>query len=192
MKLGQKTTIRGGRKKEERMNKVKESIRSIPGWPIEGVIFRDLTTLMQDPEAFRESCDILVERYKDQNIDKIVGIDARGFVFGAVLAYKLGIGFVPVRKKGKLPHKTIEQSYSLENGEGTLEMHEDSIEAGERVVIVDDLIATGGTVGATVNLVRKLGGDILECAFIVELPDLKGRDQVKDCKIFSIAEFEGL
>lgn len=170
---------------------LKATIRSIPGWPIEGVIFRDLTTLMQNPEAFRESCDILYERYKDQGIDKIVGIDARGFVFGAVLAYKLGIGFVPVRKKGKLPHKTIEESYSLEYGTDTLEIHEDAVEKGEKVIIVDDLIATGGTVGATVKLVKKLGADLVECAFIVELPDLKGRDQIPGIKVFSITAFEG-
>ncbi|THB74169.1 MAG: adenine phosphoribosyltransferase [Desulfobacteraceae bacterium] len=170
---------------------LKDTIRSIPGWPIEGVIFRDLTTLMQDPEAYRESCDILYDRYKDMNIDKIVGIDARGFVFGAVLAYKLGIGFVPVRKKGKLPYNTIEESYSLEYGEAVMEIHEDAIASGERVIVVDDLIATGGTIGAAVKLVRKLGGDILECAFVVELPDLKGREQIKDCKVFSITEFEG-
>ncbi len=170
---------------------LKATIRSIPDWPIKGVIFRDLTTLMQDPDAFRESCDVLYERYKDQNIDKIVGIDARGFVFGAVLAYKLGIGFIPVRKKGKLPHNTIEETYSLEYGEDTLEIHEDALDKGDKVIVVDDLIATGGTVGATVSLVEKLGAQILECAFVVELPDLKGRDKIKNCKVFSITEFEG-
>ena len=170
---------------------LKKTIRSIPDWPIKGVIFRDLTTLMQDPAAFRASCDVLYDRYKAMNIDKIVGIDARGFVFGAVLAYKLDIGFIPVRKKGKLPSKTIQETYSLEYGKDTLEIHEDAVKEGEKVVIVDDLIATGGTVGATVKLVKKLGADIIECAFIVELPDLKGRDQIKDCKVYSIAEFEG-
>jgi len=170
---------------------LKETIRSIKDWPIKGVIFRDLTTLMQDPAAFRESCDILYERYKDMNIDKIVGIDARGFVFGAVLAYKLDIGFIPVRKKGKLPWKTIQKTYSLEYGEDTIEIHEDAIEKGEKVIIVDDLIATGGTIGATVKLVKQLGADIIECAFVVELPDLKGRDQIQGCKVFSITEFEG-
>jgi len=170
---------------------LKSTIRSIPGWPIEGVIFRDLTTLMQQPDAFAESCDVLYERYKDKGIDKIVGIDARGFVFGAVLAYKLGIGFIPVRKKGKLPYKTIQESYSLEYGEDTLEIHEDAIEKGERVIIVDDLIATGGTVGATVKLVNKLGAQLIECAFIVELPDLKGRAQIPGIPVFSITEFEG-
>ena len=170
---------------------LKETIRSLPDWPIKGVIFRDLTTLMQNPDAFRESCDILFERYKDMGIDKIVGIDARGFVFGAVLAYKLGIGFVPVRKKGKLPCKTIQETYSLEYGEDTLEIHEDAVEKGEKVIIVDDLIATGGTIGATVKLVKKLGADIIECAFVVELPELKGRDQIQGCKVFAITEFEG-
>jgi len=176
---------------EDRIIELKKTIRSIHDWPIKGVIFRDLTTLMQNPEAFRESCDILFERYKDKNIDKIVGIDARGFVFGAVLAYKLGIGFVPVRKKGKLPFKTIQESYSLEYGEDTLEIHEDAVQKGEKVIIVDDLIATGGTIGATVTLLKKLGADIMECAFIVELPELKGRSQIHGCKVYSITEFEG-
>ena len=170
---------------------LKQTIRSIPDWPIKGVIFRDLTTLMQDPQAFRESIDILYDRYKDKGLDKVVGIDARGFVFGAVLAYRLGVGFIPVRKKGKLPHNTIEQSYSLEYGEDTVEMHEDAVIPGEKVVIVDDLIATGGTVGATVKLVKQLGADLLECAFIVELPDLKGRDQIPGCPVFSVIAFEG-
>ncbi len=176
---------------KENIIKLKETIRSISDWPIKGVIFWDLTTLMQNPEAFRESCDILYERYKDQNIDKIVGIDARGFVFGAVLAYKLGIGFVPVRKKGKLPFKTIQESYSLEYGKDTLEIHDDAVEKGEKVIIVDDLIATGGTIGATVKLVKKLGADIIECAFIVELTDLKGQSKIQGCKVYSITQFEG-
>lgn len=171
---------------------LKETVRSIVGWPIEGVIFRDLTTLMKDPQAMKESCDLLYERYKDQDLDKVVAIDARGFVFGAVLAYKLGIGFIPVRKKGKLPADTIEQSYSLEYGSGTLEVHKDGITAGERVVVVDDLIATGGTVGATVQLVQKLGAEVVECAFVIELPDLNGRAQIPDCKVFAIMKFEGL
>ncbi|MFO7913753.1 MAG: adenine phosphoribosyltransferase [Desulfotignum sp.] len=170
---------------------LKKTIRSIPDWPIPGVVFRDLTTLMQDPEAFKHSCDILFQRYCDKGIDKIVGIDARGFVFGGVLAYKLGIGFVPVRKVGKLPFRIIQENYDLEYGTDTLEIHQDSIVPGEKVVIVDDLIATGGTVGATVKLVRKLGGDIVECAFIVELPDLKGREQITGCPVFSMVEFEG-
>jgi adenine phosphoribosyltransferase len=170
---------------------LKKCVRSIVDWPIPGVIFRDLTTLMKDPEALKVSCDMFYDRYRDKHIDKVVGIDARGFVFGAVLAYKLGVGFVPVRKKGKLPHDTIEEVYSLEYGSGTLEIHKDAICDGERIVIIDDLIATGGTIGATVQLVKKLGGNIIECAFLIELPDLRGRAKIDGCAIFSIMEFEG-
>jgi len=170
---------------------IRDSIRSIPGWPIEGVIFRDITTLMQNPDINRKATDIFFDRYKGMDIDKVVGIDARGFVFGAILAHQLHVGFVPVRKKGKLPHKTISESYSLEYGEDTLEIHEDAIVKGERVVIMDDLIATGGTIGATVKLVEKIGGVIVECAFVVELPDLNGRKKLNGHKLFSIVEFEG-
>jgi len=170
---------------------IRDSIRSIPGWPIEGVIFRDITTLMQNPDINRKATDIFFDRYKGMDIDKVVGIDARGFVFGAILAHQLHVGFVPVRKKGKLPHKTISESYSLEYGKDTLEIHEDAIVKGERVVIMDDLIATGGTIGATVKLVEKIGGVIVECAFVVELPDLNGRKSLNGHKLFSIVEFEG-
>ena len=142
---------------------LKEKIRTVPNWSIEGVMFRDITTLLQHPEAFRIACDQFYDRYKDMNIDKIVGIDARGFIFGAVLAYKLNVGFIPVRKKGKLPAKTISESYSLEYGEDVLEMHADAIEKGERILIVDDLIATGGTISATIKLVEDLGGEVVEC-----------------------------
>jgi adenine phosphoribosyltransferase len=170
---------------------IKEKIRTIPNWPIDGVMFRDITTLIQDPAGLRESCDLLFDRYKEMAIDKVVGIDARGFIFGAVLAYKLNIGFVPVRKKGKLPYKTVEAAYSLEYGDSVVEMHEDAIDKGEKILIVDDLIATGGTIAAAVKLVETLGGEIVELAFIVELPDLKGRDQLKGHKIFCMTEFEG-
>ena len=166
-------------------------IRSIPDWPIKGVMFRDLTTLMDDPAAYKKACDAFYDRYKDMKIDKVVGIDARGFVFGGVLAYLLNVGFVPVRKKGKLPYKTITATYTLEYGTDIVEMHEDAIKPGERVVIVDDLIATGGTMEAAIKLVKKLGGDIVECAFVVELPDLKGREKIKDQNIFTLCEFEG-
>jgi adenine phosphoribosyltransferase len=170
---------------------IKSKVRTVPNWPIEGVMFRDITTILNDTRAFRETCDIFYNRYVNENIDKIIGIDARGFLFGAVLAYKMGIGLVPIRKKGKLPYKTIEESYSLEYGEATIAVHEDAIEKGERVVIVDDLIATGGTVSAAANLVERLGGEIVECAFVIELPDLKGREKVGNHKIFAIMEFEG-
>jgi len=170
---------------------IKSQVRSIPDWPIKGVIFRDISTLLIDPKAFKAICSIFYKRYADQRVDKIVGIDARGFLFGAVLAYELGIGFVPIRKKGKLPYKTIGESYTLEYGEETVEIHEDAISGGDRVVIVDDLMATGGTIAASAALVEKLGGDILECAFVIELPDLKGREKMGDRNLFAIIEFEG-
>jgi len=170
---------------------IKGKVRSIPDWPIKGVIFRDITTLLQDPKAFKEICSIFYNRYANQGVDKIVGIDARGFLFGSVLAYKMDIGFVPIRKKGKLPFNTISESYTLEYGEETIEIHEDAIESGEKVVIIDDLMATGGTIAASAALVEKLGGDILECAFVIELPDLKGREKMGDRNLFAIIEFEG-
>ena len=170
---------------------LKDTIRTIPNWPIEGVMFRDITTMLQDPNAFKFACDTFYNRYKEMSIDKIVGIDARGFIFGAVLAYQLHIGFVPIRKKGKLPYKTISTGYRLEYGENVVEMHEDAIQEGENVLIVDDLIATGGTVFAATQLVEQLGGKVLECAFVVELPDLKGREKIKDYPVFCLVEFEG-
>jgi len=170
---------------------LKEKIRTVPNWPIKGVMFRDITSLLIVPEAFRAACDMLYDRYKNMDFDKIVGIDARGFFFASVLAYKLGKGFVPVRKKGKLPPETVCQEYSLEYGTNTVEIRDDAIKKGEKVLIVDDLIATGGTVAAAAKLVEKLGGEVLECAFIVELPELKGREKIKEYKIFTLTEFEG-
>jgi adenine phosphoribosyltransferase len=170
---------------------LKDAIRTVPNWPVKGVMFRDITTLLQDPEAFQEAINRFYERYKDEKIDKIVGIDARGFIFGAVLAYKLKVGFVLVRKKGKLPYKTIEAQYSLEYGTSAIEIHEDAIQTGDRVLIMDDLIATGGTVAATVKLVEKLGGEIVECAFLINLPDLKGSEKIKHYTLFALTEFEG-
>ena len=170
---------------------IKQKIRTVPHWPIEGVMFRDITTLLQDPDAFRATCDQFYDRYKEMAIDKVVGIDARGFIFGAVLAYRLGVGFVPVRKKGKLPPETISQEYQLEYGSAEVEISENAIASGERVLVVDDLIATGGTIYAATELVKQLGGEIVECAFIVELPDLNGREKIKDYNIFTLTEFEG-
>ncbi|MBI5218190.1 MAG: adenine phosphoribosyltransferase [Bacteroidia bacterium] len=170
---------------------IKDTIRTIPDWPVKGIMFRDITTLMQDPDAFREACDQLYERYAEMEIDKIAGIDARGFIFGSVLAYKLDVGFIPVRKKGKLPYKTVTENYSLEYGNNEIELHEDAVSKGEKILIIDDLIATGGTVKAAVNLVEKLGGEVVECAFVVELPDLKGREKLKGYPVFSLVQFEG-
>jgi adenine phosphoribosyltransferase len=170
---------------------LKDTIRTVPNWPVEGVMFRDITTLLQDPDAFQQAINRFYERYKDEKIDKVVGIDARGFIFGAVLAYKLKVGFVLVRKKGKLPYKTIEAQYSLEYGTSAIEIHEDSIQTGDRVLIMDDLLATGGTVAATAKLVEKLGGEIVECAFLINLPDLKGSEKIKHYTLFALTEFEG-
>lgn len=170
---------------------LKATIRTLPNWPIEGVMFRDITTLLQDPAAFKASIDLFYERYRTMKIDKIVGIDARGLIFGAPLAYKLEVGFVPVRKKGKLPYRTIGAAYSLEYGESMVEIHEDAIQKGERVIVIDDLIATGGTVKATIDLVEQLGGEVVECAFVIDLPDLKGREKIRDYKMFALMEFEG-
>ncbi len=170
---------------------LKEKIRTVPHWPIEGVMFRDITTVLQDPEAMKEACDRFYERYKGKKIDKIVGIDARGFIFGAVLAYQLNLGLILVRKKGKLPYKTVSAEYTLEYGTDTVEMHEDAIQKGDQVLIVDDLIATGGTISAAIELVEKLGGEVVECAFVIELPELKGREKIKGYNIFSMVEFEG-
>jgi adenine phosphoribosyltransferase len=173
------------------MNKLKSSIRSIPHFPIESVTFRDITTLLKDPNSFKEACKCFYERYKEEKISKVIGIEARGFIFGAVLAYMLGVGFVPIRKKGKLPYNTISEKYNLEYGTAEIEIHEDAINKGERVVIIDDLIATGGTVSAAIKLVEKLKGEVIECAFLVELPDLKGREALKGKKVFSLVKFDG-
>jgi adenine phosphoribosyltransferase len=176
---------------KEACDYIKSKVRSIPDWPIKGVIFRDITTLLLDPSAFKQICAIFYDRYVNEKIDKIVGIDARGFLFGSVLAYNLDIGMIPIRKNGKLPYNTISESYTLEYGEEVIEIHEDAIQKGERVVIIDDLMATGGTISAAANLVEKLGGEIFECSFVLELPDLNGREKLGNRKVFSIVEFEG-
>ena len=176
---------------EEARDYIKSKVRSIPDWPIKGVIFRDITTLLLDPPAFKQICTIFYDRYVNEKIDKIVGIDARGFLFGSVLAYKLDIGMIPIRKNGKLPYNTISESYTLEYGEEVIEIHEDAIQKGERVVVIDDLMATGGTISAAANLVEKLGGDIFECSFVLELPDLNGREKLGNRKVFSMVDFEG-
>ena len=165
---------------------LKETIRSIPGWPIEGVIFRDLTTLMQNPAAFAHACDVLYDRYKDKGIDKIVGIDARGFVFGGVVAYKLGIGFVPVRKKGKLPCATIQETYDLEYGTNTIAIHEDALTPGQRVLLLDDLLATGGTAQAAAALIQQVGAKIVAAQFLVELAFLNGREKLAGLNVRSL------
>jgi adenine phosphoribosyltransferase len=172
---------------------IKSKIRTIENYPIDGVMFRDITTLLQDPEGLRESIDQLVNRYKDLKIDKIVAIEARGFILGAPLAYLLNIGLVLIRKPGKLPSETINQEYKLEYGSDMVEIHIDAIKKGEKVLIVDDLIATGGTAEAAVRLIQKVQGEIVECCFIIDLPDLGGSKKLEKMgqKVFTLCEFEG-
>ena len=172
---------------------IKSKIRTIENYPIQGVMFRDITTLLKDPEGLRDSVNILVDRYKDLKIDKIVAIESRGFIIGAPLAYLLNVGLVLIRKPGKLPAETIDQDYKLEYGTDTIEVHVDAIEKDEKILIVDDLIATGGTAEASVRLVQKMKGDIVECCFIVDLPDIGGRERLENMgqKVFTLCEFEG-
>lgn len=164
-------------------------IRDIPDFPEKGILFRDITPALLDPIPFRKICDTLIERYESTEIDKIAGIEARGFFFASVIAYSLGIGMIPIRKPGKLPWKTVSRSYSLEYGEATVEMHEDAVSEGDRILLVDDLLATGGTAAAAAELLEGLGGKIEEIAFVIELSDLKGRDKLGDRKIFSILTY---
>ena len=170
----------------ERLKKV---IRDVPDFPKKGILFKDITTLCKDPLAFQVMVDLLAHRYLDKNIDVIVGAEARGFVIGSALAYRLGAGVILVRKPGKLPSKTIKATYALEYGEDTLEIHEDAIEKGQNVLIADDLLATGGTAKAMIELVENLGGNIVECAFVVELNDLKGRDKLTPHETFSLLQY---
>lgn len=162
---------------------IKQRIRSIPNWPIEGVMFRDITLVLQDPQSLRAACDFLIDRYNFSALSKIVAIDARGFIFGAVVAYALGIGFVPIRKKGKLPFQTYEESYDLEYGNANLNIHKDALHSEDRVVIIDDVIATGGTLKAAVDLVKRFGCTLVEVGALIELSELKGR-QLLDPDIY--------
>ncbi len=172
---------------------IKSKIRTIENYPIDGVMFRDITTLFKDPDGLSEAMDMFVERYKDMKIDKIVAIESRGFLIGAPLAYLLNIGLVLIRKPGKLPAKTYKQDYTLEYGVDQIEIHSDALEEGERVLIADDLIATGGTVEAAVRLVEKMKVEVIEYCFIIDLPDIGGRAKLEAMgqSVFSLCEFEG-
>jgi len=172
---------------------IKSRIRTIPHYPREGVQFRDITTLLKDPKGLRAAVHMLVDRYTAEPIDKVAGIEARGFILGAVVAYALGVGFVPIRKKGKLPGKVIAEDYELEYGIDRVEVHSDAIEADENILLIDDLIATGGTAEAAIRLVEKSGGRVYECGFIVELPDLGGRARLEagGYRVFALCAFEG-
>ena len=172
---------------------IKSKIRTVENYPIDGIMFRDITTLFSDPDGLREAIDLFSNRYKDIKIDKIVAIESRGFLIGAPLAYHLNTGLVLIRKPGKLPAKTFKQEYTLEYGVDQIEIHSDAIKEGEKVLIVDDLIATGGTVEAAVKLVHKMKAEIVECCFIIDLPDIGGRKKLESMgqNVFSLCEFEG-
>jgi adenine phosphoribosyltransferase len=170
-------------------NALKEKIRDLPDWPQKGVLFRDITTVLKDPEAFKAAIDALAGQVKDLSFDAIVAVESRGFIFGATLAYKLGKGFIPVRKKGKLPCKTISQTYDLEYGTDTIQMHEDAISQGQKVLVVDDLIATGGSARATAALVEQLGGSVEAFAFLIELTFLDGRKKLEGHRIISLVKY---
>jgi adenine phosphoribosyltransferase len=172
---------------------IKSHIRTIKNYPIKGVMFRDITTLLKNSGGFRAAIDEFVNRYKDIKIDKIVAIESRGFIIAAPLAYLLNVGLVLIRKPGKLPSKTIDQDYELEYGTDRIEVHTDAINKGDKVLIVDDLIATGGTAEAAVKLVKKMHGEIVECCFVIDLPDIGGRARLENMgqKVFTLCEFEG-
>ena len=170
---------------------LREYIASIEGFPKEGIIFRDVTPLLADGDAFHDACDRLIEFARRLEADVIVGPESRGFMFGCPVSYALGVGFVPVRKPDKLPRKTLSCSYDLEYGSNTLEMHVDGIRPGQRVIIIDDLLATGGTVEATVKMIKELGGEPVGCAFIIELSDLHGRDALSGMEVLSLLTYEG-
>ncbi len=171
-------------------DELKSAIRSVPDFPKPGIVFRDITTLLQDSRAFAGAIDAFYDRYRDQHIQKVVGIESRGFIFAAALAYRLGAGFVPIRKPRKLPARTLKKEYQLEYGTDALEIHVDALQRGERVLVVDDLLATGGTVAAACDLVRELGGDIIGTAFLIELSFLHGREKLKDCDVWSLVAYE--
>ncbi|MBF9028397.1 adenine phosphoribosyltransferase [Rhodobacterales bacterium FZCC0188] len=173
---------------------VQDYIRTIPDFPHEGILFRDVTTLFADPRGFRLAVDQLLAPYVGQKIDKVAGLEARGFILGGAVAHQLGKGFVPIRKKGKLPAATISEDYALEYGTATVEIHDDAFEAGERVLLVDDLLATGGTARAGIHLIERLGAQVTGCAFVVDLPELGGRAKLEEMgqSVHALCQFDGI
>jgi adenine phosphoribosyltransferase len=169
---------------------LKKLIRDVPDFPKPGIVFKDITTLTRDPEGLRAAVDAMADRFTDEGVDVVVGIESRGFVFGAAVAYRLGVGFVPARKPGKLPAETVRSEYALEYGIDAIEMHRDAIEEGQRVLIVDDLLATGGTAAAAVELVEGLGGVVVALAFLVDLTFLDGRAKLDGHEVFSLIEYD--
>ena len=175
--------------KSMKKSELKKFIRDVPDFPKKGIIFKDITPLLGNRDALKKSIDLLAKKFKKENIDQVVAVEARGFIFGTALAYKLGAGFVPIRKKGKLPYKTRSVSYELEYGTDNLEIHDDAIKPKSRVLIVDDLLATGGTVKAVTELIKTQQADIVGLAFLVELKFLKGKDRLKDFEIYSLIKY---
>jgi adenine phosphoribosyltransferase len=173
----------------EIVEKLRDAVREVPDFPKKGIVFKDITPLLSDSGLFRASIDLFLERCRGREVDKIVGIDARGFVFGSAVAYELGTGFVPIRKRGKLPYRTDTAKYSLEYGEAEMEMHTDAIRKGERVVLVDDLLATGGTSAAAAALIRNAGADLVEAQFLIELEFLKGRKRLEPTPVTSFLTY---
>ena len=172
---------------------IKQSIKAIKDYPKPGIVFRDITSLVEDADAFSHSIDLLYQQVKGKGFTKVAGTEARGFIFGAPIAHALGVGFIPVRKPGKLPRATVEQTYELEYGTDMLQIHKDAIQKGDKVLVVDDLLATGGTVDATVSLIRELEGEVTEAAFVIYLPDLGGAERLEKLglKVIHLVEFEG-
>ena len=175
------------------MKTVQDYIRTIPNFPHDGIMFRDVTTLFSDPRGFRIAIDQLLHPYAGQPIDKVVGLEARGFILGGAIAHQLSLGFVPIRKKGKLPGKTIEQDYTLEYGTATMEVHDDALQAGEKILLVDDLLATGGTAEAGIKLIERMGAEVIGCAFIIDLPDIGGRAKLEGLgmNVHALCQFDG-
>ena len=175
------------------MDKIKNAIRTIPDFPIEGIMFRDVTTLYSNPEAMREVINLTCDYWKNKGLTCIAGIEARGFITGSIIANQLSLPFVPIRKKGKLPYDTLSQDYELEYGKATIEIHSDALNSNDKVLIVDDLVATGGTALASIELVKKLGANVNGCTFIIDLPELKGREKIEEIgiKVQTLCSFEG-
>lgn len=172
------------------IEQVKDKIRSIPDFPKPGILFRDITTALKDADTLRKMIDFICEEFKNEKIDYVVGLESRGFIFGMPVAYNLNAGFIPIRKPNKLPAKTLKETYALEYGTDTLEMHEDALKSGDKVLILDDLLATGGTCSAACNLVIRAGAEIVGCGFVIELVDLNGKDKLpKDCNIISMIKY---